>query len=37
MSDYVIRGMAGGGQIRAFAASTRGLTEKPAGATTARR
>ncbi len=28
MSDYVIRGMAGGGQIRAFAASTRGLTEE---------
>lgn len=28
MSDYVIRGMAGNGQIRAFAASTRGLTEE---------
>ena len=28
MSDYVIRGMAGDGQIRAFAASTRGLTEE---------
>ena len=28
MNDYVIRGMAGDGQIRAFAASTRNMTEE---------